>query len=96
MSAIIIDDSLRPIIERDIALEKERRRLKLKQYAAEIASLEAAHGISSAEFLQQYRKGELGDDVHWLRWEFLCETQEVLNEQLRRLEEIKYEGQNAP
>lgn len=92
MSALIIDDSLRPVLERNLASEKERRRLKIKQYEAEITSLEIAHGMSSAEFLQRFAEGKLDDEAHWMRWEFLCETKRILEEQLRRLDEIKYEG----
>jgi hypothetical protein len=92
MSAIVIDDSIRPIIERNITVEKERRRLKIKQYEAELTSLELAYGLSRAEFLNRYQQGELGDEAQWLRWEFLCETHQILQEQLQRLEEIKYEG----
>ena len=39
---------------------------------AELARLEAGHGLSSAEFFERYQAGEMGDSKAIIRWAWLC------------------------
>ena len=39
---------------------------------AELARLEAQHGMSSAEFFERYQAGTMGDSKAVVRWAWLC------------------------
>lgn len=38
----------------------------------ELAQLEFEHGMSSAEFVERYAAGEMGDSKAIMRWAWLC------------------------
>jgi hypothetical protein len=39
-----------------------------------LADLEQRHGMTSDEFLVRYNRGELGDDLEFIRWSGLLRT----------------------
>ena len=74
------------------ALRAERRRLELEVRATlgRIKRLEEEHGMSSKEFLERFKRGELGDREEYIEWYgelvFLDEARREL-EEVKRLEE---------
>jgi hypothetical protein len=43
-------------------------RLTDEELTRQLSELEAAHGMTSEQFLVRYNSGELGDDLHFIRW----------------------------
>jgi len=95
MSTLVVDEEIVPVVMRSIDLEKARIRRKVDAYAEELATFENGYGMSSTEFMSRYGAGELGDDEHWMRWEFLHCTRGELTRRLGLLEQVGDEGQNA-
>ena len=95
MKSLLVDEAVVPVIERQIALEKQRLRRKMEKYEVEMAALETTHRMSTLDFLERYHQGELGDDESWIRWEFVQVTHQVLSEKLQGLEDIAYASASA-
>ena len=95
MSTLVVDEAVVPVVRRSIELEKARIRRKVDAYAEELRALENGYSMSSTEFTNRYGAGELGDDEHWMRWEFLHCTRGELERRLTLLEQVGYDGQNA-
>ncbi len=53
-------------IKRVLLTDEERRR--------QLAGLERRHCMTSDEFLVRYNRGELGDDLEFIRWSGLLRT----------------------
>jgi hypothetical protein len=47
-------------------------RLTPESLARQLSAFEEKYGITSAEFLEQYHAGRLGDDRDMMRWAWLC------------------------
>jgi hypothetical protein len=48
------------------------RKLSSDDLRRELASFEAKHGMTSSQFYNRFRAGELGDDAEFMRWAGLC------------------------
>jgi hypothetical protein len=70
-----------------------RRALQEAQYATapiddfvqmvrDLTLLEQKHGLSSAEFYERYQRGEMGDEMEFMRWATKFEIYEEMKEDL--------------
>jgi hypothetical protein len=48
------------------------------QLVRDLTLLEQKHGLSSTEFLQRYQRGEMGDDMEFVRWATKVEMYEEM------------------
>ncbi len=48
------------------------RKLTSKDLQRELLGLEREHGMSSSDFYNRFRAGELGDDPQYMHWAGLC------------------------
>jgi len=53
----------------------DRHRQELEDIAAKLRDLEVHFGMASAQFAEQFQRGELGDDEAFFRWDALLEMQ---------------------
>lgn len=70
-----------------------RRTLQEAEYAAapiddfvqlvrDLTLLEQKHGVSSAEFYERFQRGEMGDEMEFMRWATKFEIYEEMKEDL--------------
>ncbi len=52
------------------------------QLVRDLTLLEQKHGLSSTEFLQRYQRGEMGDDMEFVRWATKVEMYEEMKADL--------------
>lgn len=85
-----VDEAIVPLIMRDIEIKKRVISTKIGEYREELGSFEQRHDLPSNEFLQKFQRGELGDELDWIRWEFLCGKVERLQNRLDALQRVVY------
>jgi hypothetical protein len=78
----VVDRSL----DKVLALEKETARRELKELQERLRAFEAQYQLSSQEFYQRFRAGELGDAVDFVEWSIFYEMAESVRERLEALE----------
>jgi hypothetical protein len=69
-----------------IAYAAERHRRDLEDIATKLRDTEAHFGMSSAQFSEQFQRGELGDDEALFRWDALLEMQRRVAQRLALLQ----------
>jgi hypothetical protein len=52
------------------------------QLVRDLTLLEQKHGMSSAEFYERYQRGEMGDEMEFMRWATKFEIYEEMKEDL--------------
>jgi hypothetical protein len=52
------------------------------QLVRDLTLLEQKHGLSSAEFYERYQRGEMGDEIEFMRWASKFEIYEEMKEDL--------------
>jgi hypothetical protein len=73
-------------LDKVLALEKEAARRELKELQERLQAFEAQYQLSSQEFYQRFRVGELGDAVDFVEWSIFYEMEESVRERLEALE----------
>jgi hypothetical protein len=69
-----------------LAYTADRHRQDLEDIATKLRDLEAHFGMASAQFAEQFQRGELGDDEAFLRWDALLEMQRRVQQRLALLQ----------
>jgi hypothetical protein len=69
-----------------IAYAAERHRRDLEDIATKLRDLEAHFDMSSAQFAEQFQRGELGNDEVLFRWDALLEMQRRVAQRLALLQ----------
>jgi hypothetical protein len=69
-----------------IAYAAERHRQDFEDIATKLRDFEAHFGMSSAQFAEQFQRGELGDDEAFFRWDALLEMQRRVVQRLALLQ----------
>ena len=52
------------------------------QLVRDLTLLEQKHGLSSPEFYERYQRGEMGDEIEFMRWASKFEIYEEMKEDL--------------
>ncbi len=93
MSRIIIqpqsDENLRDLI--GLALENQLRflRLGINKTRRKLQEMESENEMRSDKFYKKYEKGELGDDLKYIRWAGEYETLKKLEKDYKALQETE-------
>jgi translation initiation factor 2 alpha subunit (eIF-2alpha) len=69
-----------------LAYTADRHRQDLEDIATKLRDLEAHFGMASAQFAEQFQRGELGDDETFFRWDALLEMQRRVKQRLALLQ----------
>ena len=69
-----------------IAYTAERHRRDLEDIATKLRDLEIRFGMLSAQFAEQFQRGELADDEASFRWDALLEMQRRVAQRLAMLQ----------
>ncbi len=93
MARVIIEaktaDNLKTLIR--LALENQLRIMGfgIAKTKRKLEELEREHGIGSKDFYEEFQKGELGDDMKYIRWAGEYETLERLQKDYADLQDLE-------
>jgi hypothetical protein len=93
MARVIIEaqtaDNLKTLIR--LALENQLRIMGfgIAKTKRKLEKLEREHGIGSKDFYEKFQKGELGDDMKYIRWAGEYETLERLQKDYADLQDLE-------
>jgi hypothetical protein len=72
-------------LEKLLRHEAEQSQVQLRQLQADLAELEQRYHLSSAEFYQRYRAGQMGDEMDYIEWASLVQMAHNLEKRLELL-----------
>ena len=80
------DEPTRRMLDKiiDFLLEKDRK--KLDKFREELTAFEQQYGMSTAEFLQGFDSGKLGDAPQWFDWDGLAAIVASLEAKLKAVD----------
>jgi hypothetical protein len=81
------DRVIEQTVSKLIVYAAERHRLDLEDIVTKLRHLESHFGMSSAQFAEQFQRGELGDDEAFFRWDALLEMQRRVAQRLALLQD---------
>lgn len=79
---------IRSTIADALANELDEARLRRDHYRTRCTALEQQHALTSAEFVEKFESGELGDDAEWFDWLAALRAFEHWDRRYRILSEI--------
>ena len=68
-----------------IALEVEQSQAELQRLEARLLAYEQKYNMTSAEFYQRFRSGELGDDMDFVEWSVFWDMHQATKRRLNEL-----------
>jgi tetrahydromethanopterin S-methyltransferase subunit G len=77
----VIDQALGKLI----ALEVEQSQAELQRLEARLLAYEQKYNMTSAEFYQRFRSGELGDDMDFVEWSVFWDMHQATKRRLNEL-----------
>jgi hypothetical protein len=80
------DHLIEQTVTKLLADAADRHRRDLEDMTAELRALEVQFGMPSAQFADQFQRGELGDDGAFFRWDALLEMQRRVAQRLAILQ----------
>ena len=79
----VLELSLSKIIAHEIAITKQ----KAAELQTDLQQFETQYEMSSAEFYQKFRAGELGDDIDFVEWSSFYQMSCSVRERLQILQD---------
>jgi predicted transcriptional regulator len=73
-------------LEKLLHHEAERSQVQLSQLQADLAEFERRYDLSSGEFYQRFRAGQMGDDMDYVEWASLVQMVHNLEKRLELLQ----------
>lgn len=68
-----------------IALEAKQCRTELQRLTARLSDYEQQYHMTSDDFYQRFRKGELGDDMDLVEWSIFWDMRQAIEKRLTSL-----------
>jgi len=78
-----------PIVKSSLALKRKSLEFNLSHYRTRLNAFETQYQMSSEQFAERYRTGELGDDPEWFDWEFVLDAYQETSRQLELLGSVR-------
>ncbi len=72
-------------LEKLLHHEAEQSQAQLSQLRADLAEFEQRYNLSSAEFYQNFQRGQMGDDMDFIEWASLVQMADNLERRLQLL-----------
>ena len=72
-------------VDKLISLEVSQSRAELQRLAARLMTYEQQYGMTSREFYQRFRTGELGDDMDFVEWSVFWDMHQATQKRLDSL-----------
>jgi len=69
-----------------ISLEAGQSRAELQRLAARLTTYEHQYGMTSREFYERFRTGELGDDMDFVEWSVFWDMHQATQKRLDSLD----------
>jgi len=90
MARIIIEPESASNLRNLVSLAVENQ-LKIMEFGIaktrrKLLEMETQNGMNSSDFYERFQKGELGDDLKFIRWAGECETLERLERDYAELQ----------
>jgi len=82
-------DNVKALIRMAVENELKMLRAGIARTSCKLGDLEKRHGMNTQEFYDRFNRGELGDDVEYIRWAGEFETLQQLERDYRDLEETE-------
>ena len=79
---VFLDNAIRKIVDRQIARDEE----DLKRVNDELAKFERQYGLTSVEFWQRFKTGQMSDTADFMEWNAFCKMQQRITARLRILQ----------
>lgn len=79
----VIDQAVRKLV----ALEVEQTQAELQRLDSRLLAYEQQYTMTSDEFYQRFRSGELGDDMDYVEWSVFWDMRQATRKRLDELTE---------
>ncbi len=86
---LYLDGYQSPVVDQTvsklISLEVSQCRAELQRLAARLTAYEQQYGLTSSDFYQRFRTGELGDDMDFVEWSVFWDMHQATQKRLDNL-----------
>lgn len=81
-----LDNALRKVINRQIA----RDEADLEEIRQSLTEFESQYGLSSTDFWERFKAGEMTDTADFMEWNAFCKMEHRISKRLRILQDDEY------
>jgi hypothetical protein len=89
MTTLIIEKDTLPIIKSSINSKKQLLNFDLEKCKKKLEQFEKKYKMKSSSFYKKFVSGTLGDNAHYIEWEFYYQCFRKIKKQLPKLQSIQ-------